>query len=220
MPSRPARIARLTQAERTKLSDRRMIESAIELIVENGISAMKLTDVGRKAGYSRGLATMRFGTKAALLSRVAQHVIANWVVRLTTAVAGKKGIRAVLAAIDAQEKVMLETSAEVRALYVIFFQSSDPQAEYRADVARMLNAQRRDLAGWFRQARAAGEISARPEASRIAALVLSSMLGIVYQWIMDPCISVRELHRGLKEVLLERVTVELNTRMRRRPATS
>jgi AcrR family transcriptional regulator len=220
MPAHPARIMRLTQAERTKRSDRRMIESAIQLIVENGISAMKLTDVGRKAGYSRGLATMRFGTKAGLLSRVARHVTVNWVARVTASVAGKRGIPAVLAAIDAQERAMIETPSEVRAVYVIFFQSSDPNAEYRADVARMLTAQRRDLANWFRQARNIGEISPRAHAPRIAAQVLSSMLGIVYQWIMDPDVSAHELHRGLKEVLLERVAVRTSPRTRRRGAAA
>jgi len=192
---------RLTQEERTELSDRRMIECAVQLIVEHGIPGTKLTDVGLRAGYSRGLAAMRFGTKAGLLGRVARHVTSSWVTQVRTAVGQKTGLAAVLAAIDAQERAMVETSAEMRALYAIFFQSSDPSAEYRVDVARALTAQRRDLASWLREARDAGELSPDADPLRIAGQILSSMIGIVYQWIMDPAAPISELHRDLKDLL-------------------
>lgn len=219
MPQPPARTRRLTQEERTDLSDRRMIECAVQLIVERGISGTKLTDVGLHAGYSRGLAAMRFGTKAGLLSRVARHVTSNWVTHLRMAVGQKTGLAAVLAAIDAQERAIAETPAEMRALYAIFFQSSDASAEYRLDVARSLTAQRRDLANWLREARDAGEILSGVDPSRIAGQVLSSMIGIVYQWIMDPAASASELHRDLKELLGGRYDFR-EGHLKRRPSAS
>ena len=135
MSQLPARARRLTQEERTDLSDRRMIECAVQLIVERGISGTKLTDVGVRAGYSRGLAAMRFGTKAGLLSRVARYVTSNWITHLRAAVGHKTGLIAVLAAIDAQERAIIETPAEMRALYAIFFHSSDPSAEWMTETA-------------------------------------------------------------------------------------
>jgi AcrR family transcriptional regulator len=195
------RAPRLTQVERTDLSDRRMLECAVQLIVERGISGMKLTDVGIKAGYSRGLAAMRFGTKAGLLSRVARHVTANWINHLRASVGHKTGFAAVLAAVDAHDNAIAETPAEMRAMYAIFFHSSDPSAEYRMDVARTLSAQRRDLANWLREAREAGEIHSRLDPARIAAQVLNSLIGIIYQWIMDPSAPASEMHRDLKKLL-------------------
>jgi AcrR family transcriptional regulator len=195
------RARRLTQEERTDLSDRRMIECAVQLIVERGISGTKLTDVGLEAGYSRGLAAMRFGTKAGLLSRVARHVTANWITHLKASVGHKTGLAAVLAAIDAQECAITETPAEMRALYAIFFHSSDPSAEYRVDVAKTLTAQRRDLANWLREARDEGGMQPRLDPARIAAQVLNSMIGIIYQWIMDPAAPTSEMHRDLKKLL-------------------
>lgn len=194
---------RLTREQRTELSDQRMIASAIRLIVERGISATTLTDVGLKAGYSRGLAAMRFGTKGRLLSCIARHVTSNWVCRLMAAVGVKTGLAAVLAAIDAQERALIEQPAEMRAVYSVFFQSSDPSVDYRADVARSLSVQRRDLTRWFREAHDAGEISLRTAPSHIADHIHSSMLGIVYQWMMDPRLPTDELHRGLKDLLGE-----------------
>jgi AcrR family transcriptional regulator len=201
MAQLPARARRLTQEERTDLSDRRMIECAVKLIVERGISATRLTDVGLEAGYSRGLAAMRFGTKAGLLKRVARHVTANWITHLEASVGDKTGLAAVLAAIDAQERAITTTPEKMRALYAIFFHSSDPGAEYRLDVAKTLAAQRRDLANWLREARDAGEIQSRLDPARIAAQVLNSMIGIIYQWIMDPAAPTAEMHRDLRKLL-------------------
>ena len=51
---------RLTQVERKEISDAKMLEAAVDLIVERGAGLVTLKDVGEKAGYSRGLAGYRF----------------------------------------------------------------------------------------------------------------------------------------------------------------
>ena len=55
-----------TQAQRTALSDQRMFEVAIELVNERGTAKTTLKDIGEGAGYSRGLASYRFGSKDGL----------------------------------------------------------------------------------------------------------------------------------------------------------
>ena len=50
---------RRTQAERTALSDARMLDAAVSLICERGTAGMTLKEVGERAGYSRGLASYR-----------------------------------------------------------------------------------------------------------------------------------------------------------------
>ena len=61
------RAVRRTQAERTALSDARMFDAAMQLIVEQGTHATTLKEVGERAGYSRGLASSRFGSKMYIL---------------------------------------------------------------------------------------------------------------------------------------------------------
>ncbi len=58
---------RLTQAERTEISDNRMLDAAVALIVELGPASTSLKEIGLMAGYSRGLAGQRFGSKDKLL---------------------------------------------------------------------------------------------------------------------------------------------------------
>ena len=59
-------VTGLTQDERAARSDARMGDAAVSLICERGAAGTTLTDVGMRAGYSRGLASARFGSKAGL----------------------------------------------------------------------------------------------------------------------------------------------------------
>ena len=73
---------RLTQAQRTEISDMRMLDAAIALIVERGPAATSLKEVGLKAGYSRGLAGQRFGSKDNLMAFVLRNVGDTWLQQL------------------------------------------------------------------------------------------------------------------------------------------
>ncbi len=65
---------RLTQAERTEISDMKMLDATVDLIVSRGPSATSLKEVGLKAGYSRGLASQRFGSKDNLMAFVLRNI--------------------------------------------------------------------------------------------------------------------------------------------------
>jgi AcrR family transcriptional regulator len=82
-----------TQAERTALSDARMLDAAVQLIVERGAEGTTLKEVGELAGYSRGLAGYRFGSKAQLFSFIVRSVGEEWLRELGQAVENKVGKR-------------------------------------------------------------------------------------------------------------------------------
>ena len=73
-----AKALRLTQVERKEISDAKMLEAAVDLIVERGTGQATLKDVGEKAGYSRGLAGYRFGNKEGLFDFVLRSVGDEW----------------------------------------------------------------------------------------------------------------------------------------------
>ncbi len=62
---------RRTQAERRSESERALLGAAAEVIAERGITGASLTVIGERAGTSRGLPTHHFGSKDALVARVA-----------------------------------------------------------------------------------------------------------------------------------------------------
>ena len=73
-----AKALRLTQVERKEISDAKMLDAAVDLIVERGAGQATLKDVGEKAGYSRGLVGYRFGNKAGLFDFVLRSVGDEW----------------------------------------------------------------------------------------------------------------------------------------------
>ncbi len=70
----PPRAARRTQAERRDQSDRLLVAAAIDIIDEDGVGAATFETIGQRAGYSRGLASARFGSKQGLIEAVVQYL--------------------------------------------------------------------------------------------------------------------------------------------------
>ena len=110
--------ARRKQAERTALSDRKLTEAAIRLLVERGVQGTTLQAVGELAGYSRGLATHRFGSKGGLFANVLEVASRDWLKRMQKAVGTRTGVEALCAATDAVEKFMRERPDELTVAYI------------------------------------------------------------------------------------------------------
>lgn len=64
---------RRTQVERRATAERALLDSAAELFAEQGAVETSMAQIGERAGYSRGLANHHFGSKSALIERLAQH---------------------------------------------------------------------------------------------------------------------------------------------------
>lgn len=69
-----ASAAKLTQPERSELSTQRLIEAALSIAAKEGVSAVTFEAIGKRAGYSRGLATQKFGSKKGLVAAVINHL--------------------------------------------------------------------------------------------------------------------------------------------------
>ena len=206
------------QVERTQRSDQRMIEVAIEIMRHHGISGLRLTEVGLRAGYSRGLAAMRFGTMGGLLRRVAEHLGREWLTLLAETLQDKTGLAAIHSAIDAQEQYLSPPALGVRVQYLILFHSIDPGAAERLNTSRLLASQRRDLATWLRQGIKAGEIKAGTDVNAEAASILGSMVSIVFQSLIDSALSPREMSARLKSEIAARLAPATPQRRGRTPS--
>jgi AcrR family transcriptional regulator len=193
------RIApRRSQSERIELSDRRMRNAAIQLLVEEGVSGTTLAAIGSRAGYSRGLVTHRFGSKAGLLRYVLQCISLRWRTTLAAHTAGKSGVAALCGAVDAQLALIRDAPDEVRAMFLLWFVSIDPGTEFRANVRHVHETQRRDVAAWIEEGKRAGTVAPGVDPDRIAGQFCASMLGIVYHWLVDPQLPLKEMHEELK----------------------
>ena len=113
---------RLTQAERTEISDQRMFEATVTLVNEYGAAKTRLSEVGLAAGYSRGLASHRFGNKENLFAFVVRQVGENWLMQLKSAVGNAVGLKALELAIDQHYRFCAEAPDHVRAFYSLWFE--------------------------------------------------------------------------------------------------
>lgn len=213
---RPA--ARRTQAERSALSDRRMTGAAVALLARHGVAGTTLAAIGRSAGYSRGLATQRFGSKSGLLRHVLKHVSAEWLRRLEQAVGRKVGLAALGAALDSQAGFIREAPNDVRAMYLLSFQCIDPGAEYRPNVAEVHRRQRRTVAHWIREGQRRGQVAAGLRAGQVAEYYCAAAAGIVFHWMVNPDFAVERAVREMKAELALRLRPGPPA-IRRRPVT-
>ena len=194
-------VTGLTQEERSALSDARMADAAVALICERGAAGTTLTDVGVRAGYSRGLASYRFGSKAGLWSFLVRTIGEEWLAALRCAVAGTCGLATIHAAVDAHCRFLLESSDRIRAFYVLWFDSVGPDPDLRAVITGAHQRRQRDVEEWIRSGIEGGTISPDVEVQSVAEQFCAAIIGIVYTWLVSPPAhaEVRQLHAGLKD---------------------
>jgi AcrR family transcriptional regulator len=182
---RAGRSGRRTQAERTALSDQRMFDAAIRLIIDRGTQRTTLKDIGETAGYSRGLANYRFGSKEGLLLALFARFDARWKAHLNGYVAERDGLAGLKAAARALRDFLKLESDHLRAMYILWYESLGHDSEIRARLANHHRIYREDATRWIRRGIEAGEIDPAVNAEQAAMQFCAFLFGTVYQWVVD-----------------------------------
>ncbi|RVU83750.1 TetR/AcrR family transcriptional regulator [Leucothrix sargassi] len=191
---------RMTHAERTDLSDTKMFEAAVSLIVERGLDKTTLKDVGELAGYSRSLAGYRFGTKGNLFNFVIKRVGEEWSKELLSVTEGKTGYPAIAQSIDTHYDFLVNAPLTRRAFYLLWFDATDISSEVRESMIKIHQRRQSDVEQWINDDIANGNISGDVNAEAVAKLFLASSIGILYHWLLEPEAlgTVKQLHEDLK----------------------
>jgi len=196
-PERP-----LTQAERTAASDRAMLDAAIELILENGIENTTLAAIGETAGYSRGLATYRFGSKAALFDAVCKSISRRWLDYLRDGVGDRIGIEAMSAAMDAFFTFISASPKEAQVLQILYGGAASPGSQYRNTSVSIHQRQQDDVAEWVRAAQTQGSIREDIDPKIVATQYIAYISGLTYLWVLNPeSIDFRKANDDMKTFL-------------------
>ncbi len=200
--------ARRTQAQRREESERRLLESAAEIIAAEGYLACTLERVGTGAGFSRGLASRKYGSKDGLIEAVIWHVSAHVHEQVDVAIAGKAGpLDQLLALFDRFVELVLSDTA-VRAYFVLFSAMSANRLETRSvfDEVQLRFGQR--ITDLIVGAQAAGAIPPRVPAQHAAFMVGCLLAGISVETVIgfqhgeaDPALLRRDLTAMLRGAL-------------------
>jgi AcrR family transcriptional regulator len=177
---------RRTQAERRDESDRGLVRAAIAVVAEEGVGAATFQTIGEKAGYSRGLATQRFGSKRGLIEAVISHLHDRQEARLIErGIDDLPGFEAVLAFVDLYLQ-MLAAGGEACAYFRLLSSAVADVSELRELFAAEHRRVERRLEGLVLKGQAEGDVRGEIDADAAALMIGSLLLGLSMQVLVDP----------------------------------
>jgi AcrR family transcriptional regulator len=187
---------RRTQQERRDQAEAALLNAAAELVVEEGVHSLTLARVGDRAGYSRGLITHYFGSKQALLERLAYATQSGFVPGLDGI---PPGLDRLLRLIDGYIGELGQMRMLNRAFLLLW-----AEAATTSDLARIFRerdqAFRADLSEDVAAGIADGAVRPDVAADEVAVAVLGQLRGIGLQRLVDSqAVDTERLRRSVTE---------------------
>ncbi|MDL5156258.1 TetR/AcrR family transcriptional regulator [Actinomycetospora termitidis] len=175
-------MERRTQQERREATERALLTAAADLVVESGLRSVTLAEVGRRAGYSRGIVTHHFGSKQALVEALVTASQAGFVPGVDEFAPGRERL---LVLVERYLGAVARIGSLSRAFLVLWAESvadadlgpvfRERDALFRADIAADVEA-----------GRAAGEVRPDVDPSVVAAIVVAELRGLALQYLVAP----------------------------------
>ena len=191
------------QRERRRASDTRMLRAAMQIIASKGAAGATLAEIGVAAGFSRGLPAERFGTKVALLNALIDFMEGWFQERVRQAVAGKTGMAALSARIDAHIDAACASPVATAAIYSLFVESvcAIPELQSRT---RGLSASFHDgFRDHLDQAKRRGELRSGADTGKVAGIIVGALRGLIIQSLLDGDMAALAAMRGQVHALIE-----------------
>ncbi len=189
---RSSAAPRPTQAARRHASETRLLTAAAELIEAEGFGAVTFERVGSAAGFSRGLAAHKFGSKDGLVQAVIGFVTDRVRARVDSALLGfddASNPRPTVARILLWTDTMLasvEHDAIFRAYFVMLAAAVGNRADIRTAFLTAHDDVRAQLRAMVEEGQARGEMSPTLDADAVALNIGSLHLGIAVERLLDP----------------------------------
>jgi AcrR family transcriptional regulator len=167
---------RRTQHERRAEAERRVIAAAVRLIAEKGSRAVTLGEVGRAAGYSRGIVHHHFGSREQLLEAVVRDAQ-----RFDVPDTAGSGLDRLAALVHAYLSTLKERRPATGALLLMWAESVAADPVLEPLFAERDTAFRADLADHVRAGMADGSVRADADPIAAAAMLVGMLRGLGMQ---------------------------------------
>lgn len=179
-PPRRTQVQRRTEA-RTKL-----LLAAAELIGERGLAGLTLSQVGERAGFSRGITNHHFGSKAALVTELVDQVQQEF----AEATAPVFHLDSPIDAIIESCRIFLEMLADLppihRAFLVLWADAVATSPELRPVMDASDRAFREAIVYIAQSGIAEGSITTEIDLAAFAAGLLGQLRGVALQHLLAP----------------------------------
>lgn len=200
---RPAKRARRTQADRREESERALLEAAIALVVESGVGALTFDAIGQKAGFSRGLAGLRFGSKQGLIEAVILYLVAQTdATNQKIPVEEMSGLDVIFSSVRLGiDDLKRAAQGETRAYFMLLAAAVGAgSSELEVFAVQHAHAKSR-LEGLVRKGQSDGSIRADADPPAVALMVATLLLGVSLQFIVDPSMDLDSLRETILATL-------------------
>jgi AcrR family transcriptional regulator len=178
MPS-PARG--LSQPERVATSKRRLARAAADLILEKGWEATTSSEIGLRAGYSRGMVHARFGGKEALLDVVMDVYVEQLSPDLDPL---SSGLDQALAHFDRIGQLATDDAQFLKAMFVAAFEAVKTTSPLRSRSLRQQLEGRQKVETGLRAGMADGSVRPDIDIADAVGDISSAVFGMAYQWLI------------------------------------
>jgi AcrR family transcriptional regulator len=201
-PEPNARIVE-PQQDRSFESTRRLLNAAAELVAERGYADATVAEIGKRAGYSRGLVSARFGSKENLMWALVQRASDAWFQHLLDPPRNGSARDQLLELVRTIGEHVVRDPLALRVLERLIFEASDELHERFVASQRQMEASFRDI---LTRGIDDGSIRDDIDTEVDAALLVATLRGISYQWFLYPDeVDILRLHAGLAAQLEERL---------------
>jgi AcrR family transcriptional regulator len=181
-----ATVPRRRQSERRLQSEEGLLRAAAELVAERGVNAATFENIGQRAGYSRGLAAQKFGSKQGLIEALITHLHARSDIGFAErGIESLPGLDAILAYVDVYLR-NLENDCEVRAYFVLMAGAVADLSIIRTAFAASHQLVEHRLEAMVLRGQAEGAVRREIDADAAALMIGSLLLGLSMQWLVDP----------------------------------
>jgi AcrR family transcriptional regulator len=180
--------SRRSQTERRQAAEERILEAALDLISEVGTTKMTLEDVGKRAGYSRGLPAHYFGNKEGLIVHLINDVIPRFRRLHFLGPRPRQGLARVIAGVDAFIRGASTETTTYKAFQILLSEAVAPQKNdvTRASLIATNEHALRSLEYHIKAGIEKGEIDPSINTRGAAIVILGAMRGTLEQFFLDP----------------------------------
>ncbi len=182
-----AEVARRTQEERKAQSERAIVEAAIELFSTEGYVKTTLSQVGKKAGYTGGLISNRFGSKENLLRAVLENISRGFREGVAERFLDDSDVKNSLHHyVHAYLSAVGKKKSSIRALYIVMGEALGAVSGVQADLAAFNRETREQITSLVRHGVESGQIDRRIDPESASLILLSLIRGVTMQLMTDP----------------------------------
>jgi AcrR family transcriptional regulator len=187
--------AKRTQTERREESEQRLLLAAAEIIGKDGVGAASFERIGLKAGYSRTLASQKYGSKErlfeALIALMTERLQAAREIALARASTPTEEIVGLMDA----ALVQVEEDQMARSYFVMMAGAIANQHPLQSTFLETHNRFRFQVRDIIARGQADGLINESITADSAAVAIGSMILGIAIEFILDPDLDIVSVHK-------------------------